>query len=92
MTNADIPTRQEYEVVKRTPRQDVVGIKIDGREFKFGQGNMFKTDDPGLARAIHDSQGQGGDGDVLVVPVEKPAERGHKRTFVVPALPWHKEN
>ena len=91
-TNSYIPDRQEFEVVKRTKRSDVIGIKHEGKSYRFGQGNMFKVDDPGLARAIHDEHGQGGDGDVLVVPVERKIERGHTRTFVVPSLPWHKES
>jgi len=92
ITNSDHKSRQEFEILKRTPRPEVVGIKHEGRDYKFGQGNMFKTDDVGLAHAIHDEFGQGGDGDVLVVPVEKPAERGHTRTFQGLKLPWHTED
>ena len=92
ITNSNIKTRQEFEIVKRTPRSEVVGLEHEGRKYRFGQGNMFKTDDPGLAHAIHDQHGQGGNGDVLVVPVEKPSTPDHARTFQGIKLPWHDEN
>jgi hypothetical protein len=91
ITNSDIKDRQRFQVVKRTPRADVKGIKVNGKAYKFGQGNMFTVDDPGLAREIHDNHGQGGDGDVLVVPTERKPQPGRRRTWTVPALPWHKD-
>lgn len=91
ITNSEIKDRQRFKVLKRTQRSDVVGIKLDGKNYKFGQGNMFEVSDPGLAHAIHDNQGQGGDGDVLVVPTTTTPEPGRTRTWTVPRLPWHKE-
>ena len=92
ITNADIPARQEYEIIKRTKKSDVVGIVHDGVKHRFGQGNMFKINDTGLAHAIHDEHGQGGDGDVMVVPVQSKPDINHTRTFTGLALPWHDEN
>lgn len=92
ITNSDRPERQEFEIVKRSRRRGVVGFKHEGRDYRFGQGNMLKVQDTGLAHAIHDELGQGGSGDVLVVPVEKPATGGHSRTFTGIKLPWHDEN
>lgn len=91
ITNSDHPERQEFEILKRSKRAEVVGFTHEGRDYRFGQGNMVKIDDPGLAHAIHDELGQGGDGDVLVVPVEKPADHNHTRTFTGIKLPWHDE-
>jgi hypothetical protein len=91
-TNSHVKSRQRFEVLQRTPRTDVTGIKIGDKEMKFGKkSRAFFTDDAGLAHAIHDTQGQGGTGDVLVIPVEKPQHPNHSRTWHVPALPWHKE-
>lgn len=84
MTNQTIPERRKFQVLKRTTRSDVVGVKVGDKEFKFqGNSEMFETDDQGLARAIHDSSGQGGTGDVVVVPTEKPINTTHQRTFTV---------
>ena len=91
ITNSDRVERQQFKVIKRTPNSRVKGIKVDDREFRFGQGNMFVVDDPGLAHEIHDNHGQGGDGDVMVVPVEKKAQPGHVRTLTGLAMPWHNE-
>lgn len=92
VTNSDFKDRQRFEVVKRNERPEVVGLKLDdNRQYKFGQGNAFYVDDPSIAHDIHDEFGQGGSNDVLVVPIEKKAERGHKRVFQGIAMPWHKE-
>jgi len=95
-TNSSIKTRQRFRILKRTPNSDVVGVKTrDGkRKLKFDpQSNSAFTDDPGLAREIHASSGQGGDNwDVLVVPLEKKQEPGHVRTITIPPMPWHDED
>ena len=91
VTNSDIKDRQRFEILKNNQRADVVGVKLeDGKEFQFGQGNAFYVDDPGMARALHDEFGQGGSQDITVVPIEKGA-KGRVRTWVVPAMPWHKD-
>lgn len=91
-TNSLIKDRQQFEIVQRTKRTDVTGVKIEGWEVPFNNKSRSAIiDDPGLAHAIHDSSGQGGTGDVLVIPVEKPLTKGHTRTFVRPPLPWDKE-
>lgn len=92
ITNSPIKERQTFRVIKRIPDTRVKGIKIDGKEFRFGQGNSFTVDDPGLAHAIHDNQGQGGDGDVLVVPTEKRIKPGTVRTWLGVKLPWHTDD
>jgi hypothetical protein len=92
MTNNEVPERQRFKVLKRVQNSDVIGIKVDGREYKFGQGNSFTVKDAGLAHEIHDTQGQGGTGDVVVVPTQVPPTPGVRRTWTVPALPWHKED
>lgn len=84
MTNQAIPERRRWQVMKRTTRHGVKGVKVDGKEYPFvGKSDMFETDDQGLAHAIHDSSGQGGTGDVLVIPTEKPMNKTHQRTFTV---------
>jgi hypothetical protein len=92
VTNSSVKSRQQFEVIQRNPRMDMKGVKVDGHKVEFGEKSRAALiDDPGLARAIHDSSGQGGTGDCLVVPVEKPSDPNHRRTFTVPELPWHKE-
>lgn len=91
VTNSDFKGRQRFEVIKRNKRSEVKGVKLDdNHQFEFGQGNAFYVDDPAIAHDLHDSVGQGGSNDVLVVPIEKSA-RGRKRTWVRPPLPWDKE-
>jgi len=92
VTNSDIPERRRFEVLKNNTSSEVIGVKLaDGkREFKFGQGNAFYVEDEGAAHALHDELGQGGSQDITVIPIEKSA-KGRVRTWVVPALPWHKE-
>lgn len=90
MTNSDVKSRQQWEVIKRTRRTDVTGVKLGDRKFKFGQGDMFVVDDPAIAKDLHQTVGQEGSDDVIVVPVEKSAG-GRRRTWTVPALPWHEE-
>lgn len=91
-TNASIKDRQKFQIIRRS-KKDIIGVKTeDGREVKFGQrSRAAEIKDAGLAKEIHDSVGQGGTGDVLVIPMEERAEKGHKRTFTVPKLPWHKD-
>lgn len=92
ITNNNIKDRQRFIVSKRTQRSDVIGVKVGDREYKFGQGNVFETNDAGLAKEIHDNQGQGGDGDVVVIPTQVPPEKGQSRTWTGVSLPWHDED
>lgn len=92
MTNNNLKERQRFLITKRIPRSDVIGIKLGDREFKFGQGNMFETTDAGLAREIHDTHGQGGDGDVIVIPTQVPPTPGVTRTWTGVRLPWHTDD
>ena len=92
VTNNNLRDRQRFKVLKNTRKSDVIGIKVGDRQFKFGQGNAFEIKDAGLAREIHDMQGQGGTGDVIVVPTQEPPTPGVRRTWTVPRLPWHKED
>lgn len=91
-TNNNLKDRQKFLVSKKTPRSDVIGIKVDGKEYKFGQGNIFETDDAGLARQIYSTQGQGGDGDVIVIPTQVPPTPGQPRTWTGIKLPWHSDD
>lgn len=78
--------RQQFEIIQRTKRTDVRGVKVGGHEVEFGKKSRAALiDDAGLAKAIHDSSGQGGTGDCLVIPVEKQSE-----TFMID-VPWHEE-
>lgn len=93
VTNSDVRERQRFEIINNTTNADVIGVKTrDGREVKYNQQGKAVIDDPGLAREIHYSSGQGGSHDCVVVPVEAPQSKTHRRTFTVPALPWHKED
>lgn len=76
-----------YEVIKATERKDVVGVNVGG-EHRFER-NRFKVRDKGLAKEIHDTVGQGGSGEVMVIPKREKKEAGHSYTFAVPELPWH---
>jgi len=83
-TNSFIPERREWQIVQRAPIERMRGVKVDGKPLPFNMKNRsFTTDDAGLAQAIHDSSGQGGTGNVLVIPTEKPKEPDHSRTFTV---------
>jgi|GEM_PF-6221548 hypothetical protein len=92
LTNSNIKSRQRFEIVNNSKNADVIGIKTpDGREVRYSsQGNAF-VDDPGLAREIHATTGQGGTNDCVVIPIEKSQDKIHRRTFTVPRLPWHDE-
>jgi hypothetical protein len=82
-TNQLIAERRKWQVFPRTTRRGVEGVKVDGKPHRFNKQGFFETDDQGLAHAIHDSSGQGGTGDVLVIPTEKPMSKEHTRTFTV---------
>ena len=81
-TNSTVPERRYWQVMKRSKKR-FNGVKVDGKGYKFNKQDFFETDDPGVAHAIHDSSGQGGTGDVLVIPLEKRADPVHTRTFTV---------
>lgn len=83
-SNASIPERQEFEVIQAS-RNAPDEISIGGQTMKFGSSGGFKVSDIGKAQAINDlyGHGKGGTRQVVVVPVEKPPERGHRRTFLV---------
>ena len=83
-TNSNIKDRQQFEVLRRTPDKSIMGVKMDGHNVRFGdKSGAALIDDHGLAKEIFHTQGQGGTGDVLVVPVEKPNDPNHQRTFTV---------
>ena len=92
-TNSDHPYRRRWRVFPRTAKKGLYGVKPDkdGPELKFNSQGYVDTDDAGIAHAIHDSTGQGGDGDILVCPIETHPNPKHTRTFIVPDLPWHKD-
>lgn len=91
-TNSNVKARQQFEILRRTPDKSIIGVKMGGKTVKFGKkSGAALIDDAGLAKEIFHTQGQGGTGDVLVVPVEKPKSRDHQRTWLMPAMPWHKE-
>lgn len=74
--------RQKFEIINRSQNRRVKGLKVDGKEYPYiPKADVFYTEDVGLARQIHSTQGQGGTGDCLVVPVEKNKEPDHVRTF-----------
>ena len=86
---------KKWEIIKASKRSKVTqGIEYKGKKFKFGKSGAFSTTDAGLAQAIEDSFGmhsETGTGDVVVCEVSgKNADPGHY-TFVVPALPWKRE-
>ena len=91
-TNSFIKDRQVFEIIQRSPDPNIRGVKIGGHEVPFGKkSRAARITDAGLAHAIHDSSGQGGTRDVLVIPVESRPEKGHPRSFLMPSMPWHKE-
>ena len=89
-TNSDHTERQKFQIIQRS-KKPIVGVKTeDGREIPFGKrSRAAEITDAGLAHEIHDSVGQGGTGDVLVVPMEKQPDPIHTRTFLGVRLPWH---
>lgn len=91
VTNSDLKSRQRFEIVNASKNTNVIGVKTpDGREVKYQNGKAI-VDDIGLAREIHATTGQGGSNDCVVVPVEAAQDKIHRRTFIVPDLPWKKE-
>jgi len=92
-TNSDRKSRQQFEVLDMTGRTEVEGVQIGGHKVKYGKkSRAAMIDDPGLAKAIQESSGQAGSRDCLVVPVEKPRDDIHERTFQGVRLPWHNES
>lgn len=84
-----MPTK--YMVTKATPRKDVVGLDIAGKQMLFGEKtNSFEVSDAGVAKEIEAAHG-GKRSDVVVTPHHVPAERGHKYFFgQMPEMPWKK--
>ena len=80
-----------YEVIQAVQRP--VNVEVDGKQMPFGREGAFRVRDSGVAKEISARYG-GKMGDVTVTRVKVPhvADRGHKYTFVVPALPWHEED
>ncbi len=85
---------KQFEVIKNTTRPDMDGITVDGRKMKFGRSGGFRIHDRSLANDIEQVHGRLGTGDVVVCETddERPRREGYKYKFVVPALPWHKED
>jgi hypothetical protein len=91
-TNSDHKSRQQFEVLDLTGRSEVEGIQVGGRKIKYGDKSRAAViDDAGLAKDIQQRYGQAGTRDCLVVPVEKPRDELHERTFQGVRLPWHNE-
>ena len=86
--NHDKPT-DAYELMRAN--QGVDHVELDGKRYDFKQGNgmMFRVKDRGLAMAIAQKYPK----QVLAQRVNypSPADRGHRYTFAVPELPWHKK-
>lgn len=79
---SSIPERAEFEVIKHTKNAPNTLI-VDGKKLKFGKMGAMKIKDAGLARAIEETYGKGGNHQAMVIPVEKRIETGHPRTFLV---------
>lgn len=79
-------TSDKYEVIKATTRD--IDVSLGQRNYQFGSNGMFRLKDKGIASELKDKY----HGDVTVTKVDypHPADRGHKYTFSVPELPWHK--
>ena len=81
-----------FQVIKATKR-NITGIGGAGRHLKFGSSGAFQTKDAGLAREIDQKWGPDGrgTGEVVVVETDSRPEAGHRYTFAMPAMPWHKD-
>jgi len=81
-----VKTRQEFEVVKLKPEAPQE-YKLDGgKTFRLGDKTdaMLIRSDPGLARELDARYGdRTGTGELLTIPVERPIDPIHKRTFLV---------
>jgi hypothetical protein len=82
---------KKHIVVKATTKPNDT-IRLDGREYKFKNGNSFYLNDAGAAKEMDKEfgSGKGGTGDVVVIEKEF-REPGHNYRFVVPELPWKKK-
>lgn len=81
VTNGLTRNRRRFQVVKSNPNYDVKGIKLGDKKMKFSkQSNDFYVNDPVLAKEIHDTHGQNGTDDVVVIPIEANMEDGHLRS------------
>lgn len=80
--------RQGYtnEIIQATTKEDFK-VELDGKDYSFGNGFAFRTDDEGLAREIQAKYGR----DVVVDKIKMPDvhDRGHKYFFTNPGMPWH---
>lgn len=85
-------TGQAYEIIKAD--SNLSALEVDGKTLRFPRVNksLMRTRDRGLAMSIRDQYGKGRNPQVTVTKVAypDPADRGHKYSFVVPTLPWHR--
>lgn len=86
-TNAPtVKDRQQFEVVKLAPTHKQTYELDKGRSFTLGNKSdaMLIKSDPGIAKELDARYGdRTGTGELLVIPVEKPIDTTHRRTFLV---------
>lgn len=86
---------KQYEIYKRK-KNSPNEINVGGRRVKLAKSGPTIIKDAALAADIDQLHGRNAgalDDSLLVVPVDNNhlhEERGHRYTFGVPALPWHK--
>ena len=94
-TNANLKSRQEFQIITRGQKLiDEIKTPDGKRTVKLGsKSGAAVIDDAAVAREIHETVGQGGTGDVLVVPTESKPDPLHPRTFYQrKPMPWHNES
>lgn len=75
-------------------KQDLMGVAVDGKMYKFGKkAKMFTTRDAGLAKQIDQMYGtaEGGTRDVVICEVDNGRGVTPRRVFGVPRLPWKRD-
>ena len=81
-----VKSRQQFEIVKLTPEARQEYPLDGGRTFRLGdkQDAMLISSDPGIARELDARYGdRTGTGELLTIPVERPIDPTHRRTFLV---------
>lgn len=84
-------TGDAYEIIKADPNLPNT-LEVNGKEYKFRPNGMMRVQDRGEAFAIREKYGRGRAPKVTTtkVNIPHPSDRGHKYTFQVPAMPWHR--
>jgi hypothetical protein len=77
---------KKHMVVKATTR-DIDGVHLDGRDYKFQQGNSFYVKDDGAAREIEQEYGMKGRDQVVVAPINM-REPCHPYRAIMPNKSW----